>query len=180
MGFRKGLFGFNCDDVMEYIEAKHKEYADKETVLNERIEELSDLLNNAQRELGDLRQAKKTAEDKLKKYTDKYEEIDRLSQNIGKLYLVAQANAQSVMNSAEENRKESLSEVEKNLNSIENAHRSLEEIKAKVEKTSSDFSDEINALMLSLDNTKRSIDSRNSESGKDENENRAVFAELMK
>lgn len=180
MGFRKGLFGFNCDDVMEYIEAKHKEYADKETVLNEKIEELSDSLNNATRELDNLRRAKKAAEDELKKYTDKYEEIDRLSQNIGKLYLVAQANAQSVINSAEENRKESLSEVEKNLSSIENAHRSLEEIKAKVEKTSSDFSDSINALMLSLCDTKKSIDNRNFESEKNENESQTVFAELMK
>ena len=32
-------------------------------------------------------------EAQLKEYTDKYDEIERLSQNIGKLYLVAQANA---------------------------------------------------------------------------------------
>lgn len=178
MGFRKSLFGFNCDDVVEYIEGMHKEYADKELVLNEKIDEAEQDLNAAQAELAALKEEKLKTEEQLRQYTDKYEEIERLSQNIGKLYLVAQANAQSVMRSAEESRRESIDEVDRNLNSIEAAHRSLEELKARVEKTSADFSGEVEALLTSLTETKRSIEARTENAEEAEKESQAVFAAL--
>ena len=38
--FRKSLFGFNCDDVVEYVEKTHKAYTEKEIELKEQIEDL--------------------------------------------------------------------------------------------------------------------------------------------
>ena len=40
IGFRKSLFGFNCDDVLEYVQKTHKAFTEKEIVLNEKIEDL--------------------------------------------------------------------------------------------------------------------------------------------
>ena len=43
-GFRKSLFGFNSQDVMEYIEKTHKAFSQKENDLNSKIDELDSLL----------------------------------------------------------------------------------------------------------------------------------------
>ena len=91
VGFKKSLFGFNCDDVMKYIERSQKSFAEKEKDLTNQVEELSkslDLSNENYRKLND---EKELIAKKLADFSEKYEEIERLSENIGKLYLVAQA-----------------------------------------------------------------------------------------
>ena len=40
-GFRKSLFGFNCTDVMEYIEKSQKTFVKNEKDLTEQVEKLS-------------------------------------------------------------------------------------------------------------------------------------------
>ena len=47
VGFRKSLFGFNCDDVMKYIEKTHKSFAQKEATLKEQAEDLDTALTVA-------------------------------------------------------------------------------------------------------------------------------------
>ena len=32
IGFRKSLFGFNCDEVLEYVQKTHKAFTEKEIV----------------------------------------------------------------------------------------------------------------------------------------------------
>ena len=103
VGFRKSLFGFNCDDVIEYIEQSHKNFSEKENQLNQKIDTLDNTIETINAQLEDVKSAKTAVEAQLKEYTDKYDEIERLSQNIGKLYLVAQANAKSVMQNSAEN-----------------------------------------------------------------------------
>ena len=85
VGFRKSLFGFNCDDVIGYIEESHKKFSEKENELNQKIGSLDQTLANVNTQLEDVKNAKAAVEAQLKEYTDKYDEIERLSQNIGKL-----------------------------------------------------------------------------------------------
>ena len=92
VGFRKSLFGFNCDDVIEYIQTSHKKFSQKENELNEKIDSLDATITSVNAQLEDVKASKAIVEAQLKEYTDKYDEIERLSQNIGKLYLVAQQN----------------------------------------------------------------------------------------
>ena len=115
VGFRKSLFGFNCDDVIEYVQNTHKKFSDKENALNDKIACLDKTIATINAQLEDVKAAKAAVEAQLKEYTDKYDEIERLSQNIGKLYLVAQANAKSIMQNSAENRDIANREVEKNL-----------------------------------------------------------------
>ena len=66
VGFKKSLFGFNCDDVMQYIERSQKSFAEKEKDLANQVEELSkslDLSNENYRKLNDEKEliAKKLA-----------------------------------------------------------------------------------------------------------------------
>ena len=166
VGFRKSLFGFNCDDVIEYIEQSHKNFSEKENQLNQKIDTLDNTIE--------------TINAQLKEYTDKYDEIERLSQNIGKLYLVAQANAKSVMQNSAENRDIANREVEKNLHSIDNAQESLAALKAEIMQTSADFVAKVDTLVSSLSSAREQINTNNTESRRLAEQFDSIIAEMTK
>lgn len=161
VGFRKSLFGFNCDDVIEYVEQSHKKFSKKENDLNQKISELDATITNVTAQLEDVKTAKAIVDAQLKEYTDKYDEIERLSQNIGKLYLVAQANAKSIMQNSAETRDLANREVEKNLHSIDNAHEQLSALKAEIMQTSSEFVNKVDTLVESLSVARDQVNQKN-------------------
>ncbi len=157
VGFRKSLFGFNCDDVASYIQKMHKSFAQKTDILNEKAENLAKELKLSKEDYEKLMSEKAIVEEKLNAFNEKYEEIERLSENIGKLYLVAQANAQAIIANSQENAELTTLEVEKNLTTIDEAHDSLNTLRESIVKTSDDFVNEVNALLQSLDETREKI-----------------------
>ena len=160
-GFRKSLFGFNSDDVIEYIEKTHKVFSEKETLLNEKIDELKDELNSAKLQISDIIAEKTKIENDLKEYTEKYDEIERLSQNIGKLYLVSEANANAVIENAKQSREISEEAVSKSIKCADDTYSSLASLKDEIVKTSSEYLEKINSLMLSLESMKNNIYNNN-------------------
>lgn len=156
-GFRKSFLGFNCDDVMAYIEDSHKSYLKKEEEYNARIKDLGSVIEKLNADIQNLSKEKECIEAKLKEFTDKKEELERLSTNIGKLYLVAQSNAKAIMKNSEENRAIAAKETEKNLSSIDNAQESLNEIKEDIIESSTEFVKKINELGASLDSAKSAV-----------------------
>ena len=180
VGFKKSLFGFNCGDVMQYIERSQKSFAEKEKELSKQVEELSrdlDLSNENYRKLND---EKELISKKLSDFSEKYEEIERLSENIGKLYLVAQANAQAIMANSEKNADLANKEVEKNLNSIDSTHESLGELKAEIMQTSADFVAKIDTLVSSLNTAREQISIKNTENHELAEQFENMFAEITK
>ena len=161
VGFRKSFLGFNCDDVIEYIQNSHKKFSEKENELNQKIDSLDNTIANINTQLEEVKSAKAVVEAQLKEYTDKYDEIERLSQNIGKLYLVAQANAKSIMQNSAENRDITNREVEKNLHSIDNAHEQLAALKAEIMQTSNDFVAKVDSLVTSLSTAREQVNQKN-------------------
>lgn len=155
--FRKSLFGFNSDDVSDYIKMTHKEHSEEVTVLKEKIESLSDSLKITESNLQKFAAANAELQAKLKVYTDKYDEIERLAQNIGKLYVVANANAKAIMESAENNKNISKSEVEKNLKNADDIQKSLLNTRTQITKTAAEFSDRLDGLLRELEIAKNSI-----------------------
>ncbi len=180
VGFRKSLFGFNCDDVMGYIESTHKQFHEKETVLNEKIELLDEKLSSANKQLEEVMAAKSAIEAQLKEYTDKYDEIERLSQNIGKLYLVAQANAKAIMQNSNESSELAKEEINKNLYSIDVAHESLNSLKADIMQTSADFVAKVENLVTSLTNTRTQISANNAQNKDLSRDFENLYAEMSK
>ncbi|MCQ2441207.1 MAG: hypothetical protein MJ076_04865 [Clostridia bacterium] len=180
VGFRKSLFGFNSDDVMNYIQKTHKEFSQKETELNEIADQLKSELNSIKQELEELKIQKEMTERELKEYTDKQEEIERLSQNIGKLYLVAQTNAKAIMKNSEENLENARKEVDGNLSKIDEAHRSLEELKEKILRTSTDFAVQVDGLISSLSSTRLQIEDNINNSNEKSEEFNSVYVQLTK
>ncbi len=157
VGFRKSLFGFNSQDVIEYIERNHREFSRKEESLNEKIDELKSLLSASKEEQKKLEAEKLELDAKLNSFTEKYEEIERLSENIGKLYIVAQSNAQAIMKNAENEANAAKEEVNRNLISIDEAHEALAMLKSDIIKTSEEFSSKVENLISSLSDTREKI-----------------------
>ena len=157
VGFRKGLFGFNCDDVMQYIEKTHKSFSKKEAEFKEKIDALNTTLDAANETIENIKVEKTLLEAKLKEFTDKQEEIERLSQNIGKLYLVAQANAKSVMENAQQNSELARVEVERNMSAVTEAQESLNQLKTEILIASESFSKELDRLVTEFNKTKTDI-----------------------
>ena len=180
VGFRKSLFGFNCDDVIEYVQKTHKKFSDKETQLNEKIDNLDKTIADVNAQLKEVKSAKAVVEAQLKEYTDKYDEIERLSQNIGKLYLVAQANAKSIMQNSNENRDITNREVEKNLHSIDNAHEQLAALKAEIMQTSNEFVNKVDTLVTSLATAREQVSQKNADNRELAEQFESLFADINK
>ncbi|MBE6787360.1 MAG: hypothetical protein E7537_03325 [Ruminococcaceae bacterium] len=157
IGFKKSLFGFNCDDVINYIERLQRKFKNKTEELNQKTQELENELNISKENYQKLLEEKNDLSEKLDSISQKTEEIERLSENIGKLYLVSQANAQVVMSSAQQNSSLAKSEVEKNISAIEEAHISLNELRQSIRSTSENFIKEVDVLLGSLDATREQI-----------------------
>ena len=173
VGFRKSLFGFNSNDVIEYIESTHKSFVKKEKDLKADIEALKNELELSNKKCDKLEIDKKLAE-----FNAKYDEIERLSENIGKLYLVAQTNAKAIIENSENNAKIAEDEVNKNIYSINEAHESLKNLRQSIIKTSDDFVAEVDTLISSLNATCQKI-SNNSEAAENaKNQFEAIFASI--
>lgn len=180
VGFKKSLFGFNCADVIEYIERSQKGFAEKEKELSEQVEALSRDLDLSNENYRKLSGEKELIAKKLADFSEKYEEIERLSENIGKLYLVAQANAQAIMANSEKNARLANKEVEKNLSVINDAHGSLDALKKTVMQTSNEFLSEIDGLISSLDEARESISANISADSDLKNQFDEVYRTLTK
>lgn len=180
VGFKKSLFGFNCADVIEYIERSQKGFAEKEKELSEQVEALSRDLDLSNENYRKLSGEKELIAKKLADFSEKYEEIERLSENIGKLYLVAQANAQAIMANSEKNARLANKEVEKNLSVINDAHGSLDALKKTVMQTSNEFLSEIDVLISSLDEARESISANISADSDLKNQFDEVYRTLTK
>lgn len=156
-GFRKSLFGFNCNDVIDYIEKTHKKFKTKADALTAKAEELSQKLDQSKIDYAKLLEEKNIISQKLDEFTAKADEIERLSENIGKLYLVSQTNAKAIVSNAEQNQTLANNEVERNLSTIDEAHASLNALRESIIKTSDDFIKEVDLLLNSLNTTKEQI-----------------------
>lgn len=178
IGFRKSLFGFNCDDVVSYVEKTHKSFTDKEIVLREQIDDITSENVSLKEQIAAITSEKAEIEAQLKEFTDKYDEIDRLSKNIGKLYLVAKSNAQAIMKEATEGADTARKEVEKNLSSLDNAHRSLSGVKEDIVNTSADFAKKIDELTASLNAARDKIENCETAVSKSEEEYRELIKVL--
>lgn len=155
LGFRKSFFGYNCEEVAEYISKTAAE--NKETVLSlrKKIDEEAENNAAAKAEIEQLSSKLSDINESLEFYKTKYEEIKNLSDNIGKLYLVAQTNAKAIISAADSAQNSSKEEIDKNIAVLDAAGDSLQTIKEKINSLNSDFSAKVNELFLELENVKR-------------------------
>lgn len=178
IGFRKSLFGFNTNDVINYIDKMHTAFQDKQTTLNNELEKLNGELSLSKENYDSLLKEKDEIAARLNEFEEKYAEIQRLSEVIGKLYLVAQANAKAIIERTSENSRITNEEISKNLIAIDEAQSSLSSLKEQLNKTSDGFMSEIDSLLSSLKDVKNQVEENIDAAKKSEEEFEAVFESL--
>lgn len=178
VGFRKSLFGFNSNDVIEYIEKTHRSFSKKEADLNQKLENLSNDLKISLEKSEKLSLEKEELNAKLQEFYAKSEEIELLSEKIGKLYLVAQTNSKAIIENSEKSAEITEQEVSRNLESIDGAHKSLQQLRESITKTSEDFVAEVDRLMSSLNVTREQITENNAAVLEAKKEFEEVFASI--
>lgn len=180
VGFRKSLFGFNTDDVLEYITKTHRSFSKKETEFNDKISSLEEEIKLSKENFETLAREKAALEIELASFRQKSLEIERISENIGKLYLVAQANAKAVMNSSIENAELVNEQTEKNVTVLSDAHLSLDSLREEIKQTTESFVNQMNELLASLESTKAQIAENQQKQVTAENEFAEVYTAITK
>ena len=205
-GFRRGLFGFNREDVLAYIENLHKEAAERESRLTAQIKEkekeaaeagtaLEDMkkaLESAENQAADLRQrladaegtlaeqreqlkGKEQAADSLERqlsesrsavqdlsgkvaaFESQQEEIERLSQGIGRLYLTAQTNVESMLADAEQLTGQASKEAENRLHALSDCEEQLLELRRQMADAFRRYDAELDNMCASLREAKETV-----------------------
>ncbi len=180
MGFKKSLFGFNCDEVISYIEKMHKTAKENELVLNEKLDKATSELRDATTEILELKVKNQNLIAELEEITKKYNEIEKISENIGKLYLVAQTNAKTIMDNAIANKEITDEETKKNLEALENAQNSFDSLKENIIKSSYDFVADVDSLLESLNSSKEKINNNASSDEEAKNTFEKVYDTIVK
>lgn len=170
LGFRKSFFGYNCEEVTEYITRLNAQNNQTVSALKDKIKTESDNLAKAEEEIKSLNQKINELDENLAFYKSKYDEVKKLSDNIGKLYLVAQTNAKAIMESANSAHDSSKAEIDKNIELLDNTDESLTSLEEKVSALSEEFSKSVSALREELNNIK-GLASQSEEAFEKSNEN---------
>ena len=183
--FRNGLFGFNKNDVLNYVHKKDTEFKElsskfssEKKKLNEELDALREEHNNALAVIGSLTAEKDALKAKVEEYDRKSREIDDLSTKIGKLYLVSKSSAKNIVTRAEQNSDMVTNETDKSLENLEITQASLKEIAEDILNASQNFVDKLDALQESLTETKIKVNENKAASNVISDEFAELYAKL--
>lgn len=163
LGFKKSLFGYNCDEVNGYISNQNAKHSEITSELNLKISNSLNELTELNEKFEKLLSENEKLKSDIEIYKSKYDEVKTLSDNIGKLYLVAQTNAKAIINAANTAKNAANDEVARNLSAIDSVNSSLNEIKDKLNNVFTDFTTDIDNLNSSLEKAKNVINNSASE-----------------
>lgn len=162
--FRSSILGFNRDDVMAFVlETKDNEIKFKKTIdeLNGKIEQLQTSFDEISLLQEQTATILKETEKQLNAYKEREASLTKLSESIGRLYLVAQANANAVVASANDSAAESDRIVQSNLDVATSAEIKLAEISEVLNEKTKAYLNEINELEQDLSAVKERIIANN-------------------
>lgn len=158
--FRNSFLGFNKDDVLKYIYSVKETAAQNEAKLSESealIKKLTDELESVSSALNESNALCADLQAKVNDFEQREAALTKLSESIGKLYLVAKANARTIISTAEENVKISRLAVDKNLQTATFTGDNLSDIENELAATAQKFSAEIKLVREKLEETKSAV-----------------------
>ncbi len=167
VGFRRELLGFNREDVIEYIKKIQKSNSEKETELVNNIDELNrrnaELIDELKR-IPELEANLKLSEATIEKLSGeaaalraKQEEVEKISQDIAKMYLVAKSNAEAVNQSTKECCDLAFYEINRTLLALEDMQSKLDTIKGEIFDASQKYTSDLEYISESFDAAKKTI-----------------------
>ncbi len=158
--FRRSIWGFNREDVLAFAARS----TENETKLKADIDELKSKMSELKSTLDEmtLLQEQTAAvlsetEKQLDSYKQREDSITALGESIGRLYLVAKSNAESIVNEAQRSAEVSREVVTKNLETADTAEKELEDIGRILDEKTRIYLSEIEELKVALDSAKRAV-----------------------
>ncbi len=168
--FRSSLFGFNRDDVMNYIRKKDAEFksdiSDKNSKIKKQETELASLkadLDEALKNIESLSEQNAKMSAELKDYKAREDEIESLARKIGKLYLVSKSSAKSIVDRAEESAEIISEQTKTQLANIESTEQSLQDLARRIVSTSEKYVSDLNSASRSLSEAKDTLSGKEAE-----------------
>ena len=168
VGFRRELLGFNREDVIEYIKKIQKVTSDKETELVDTIDKLN--LRNAElidelKRIPQLEANLKLNEATIEKLSSeaaelrgKQAEVERISQDIAKMYLVAKSNAEAINQSTKESSELAFYEINRSMAALEEMQSKLLGIKSEISEASEKYTKDLENISETFEAAKQTIE----------------------
>ena len=184
--FRNSFIGFNKDDVLDYVHKKDNELNLLSENLNDTISKLNNEIADLKKELELLNSSyNNTIKEnmdikvKLNAFEEKAAEIESISTKIGKLYLVSQSSAKTIVEKAEENSQIVNTQIEENLNNIDATNTAVNDITLKIISTCESFASELCRLNNSLEEAKTQVSENTKNSIKISEEFAEIYEKLV-
>lgn len=151
IGFRTSLFGFDKNDVMEYVHRSAQELATKEQEQKQQVSVLEERLQNTEAELAEMAAKQAELQAEVAGFRAREAEIEKTSISIGTMYLVAKQNADDMIQTAEQYAAEVTAHAKRQLEIATSAGRELEQLKAGALESSERFATELSELSDALE-----------------------------
>ncbi len=149
--FRKSLIGFNQNDVIEYIKEMSLNAKTKEQQLNAALSEESkknELLTKTNAVLGE----------KLAFFEEKYDELNKLCEDVARIYLSTKVSSKILIESTKENCDTMQEQVDMNISTLNEVQLALLKLKEQVSQTAEIYSNEVENVSECLTSAKSIID----------------------
>lgn len=157
LGFKKSIFGFNCNEVIGYIKKNHELFIETKEKYEEEIKQLKSKIDSQEHSISFL-------SSELDKYVEKEAEINELAEKIAEMYLVSKSGAEAILQNAVDNKIQSEKLVESNLEAVTNANNTLENLETELSQTVETFNKKVESLKQNLSETKQDLKLRNEDS----------------
>ncbi len=171
--FRNSLFGFNKDDVLECVVAmKSAENTLKSKIQNleKELSEQKKLNEEISAQIKDLSSTLTVKSAELEEYHAREESLIKLGESIGKMYLVSQANAKSVLDSVNDSIKKADEIISAKIEVASKAEEDFASIRQILNEKTDMFNNEVLELQDKLYRTKISL-KENTQNAKESAEN---------
>ncbi len=155
--FRKSLIGFNQNDVIEYI--KELSLTAKNTE-----QELNSLLSEEKRKNELLAKTNAVLGEKLAFFEEKYEELNKLCEDVARVYLTTKTSSKIIIDSTKENCDAMQEQVDMNINTLSEVQAALVKLQEQVNQTAQIYSNEVESVSECLTSAKSIIDANKEKS----------------
>ena len=157
VGFRTGLFGYNKQEVNEYLGQQSQKYkkvlSEKDEQLSAQAQELEDLrqaLEESNRQLEELKSQLTFLNGQLEHYRGREDEIEKMSIGIGTMYLASRQSATEILQRAEQCSAAVAEQTKKQLDAAAQTEDVLTSIRENVLTAAEDFSRQIEEYSTQL------------------------------
>ncbi|MEE0946583.1 MAG: hypothetical protein U0M42_07165 [Acutalibacteraceae bacterium] len=148
--FRKSLFGFNTDDVLNYISLSDAAAKKKLSILEKEIDSLNAKIKSLEEENCKLNEI-------AEEYNSQKDAINLMTENTARIYMAAKATSKLMIDNANQSRAIIEQANSARLDTISNVQSAMDGIRENISSTCKNYCDEVESLCSDLETLKNTI-----------------------